>query len=49
MSDEPLAGQMVPGEPIAIDGGWRVRETDDYYVDVLQMMFGNWRPGTLLW
>lgn len=43
MSDEPLAGQMVPGEPIAIDGGWRVRETKDYYVDVMTMAFGNKR------
>jgi hypothetical protein len=30
-------------EPTPIEGGWRVRETDRYWVDVLVMMGGNTR------
>jgi hypothetical protein len=29
--------------PQQIHGGWRVKETDHYWVDVLAMMFGNTR------
>lgn len=31
------------GTPQQIHGGWRVRETERYYVDILVMMFGNTR------
>lgn len=30
-------------EPVRIDGGWRVRETGHYWIDVMVMMFGNTR------
>jgi hypothetical protein len=29
--------------PQRIDGGWRVRETQKYFVDVMLMMYGNLR------
>lgn len=29
--------------PVVVDGGWRVRETDRYFVDVMVMLFGNLR------
>jgi hypothetical protein len=28
-------------EPIAVDGGWRVAETDTHYIDVLVMLFNH--------
>lgn len=27
---------LIPGEPVVIEGGWRVRETGRYFVDVMR-------------
>lgn len=43
MSSEIRLTEPIIDSPVATEDGWRVRETDRYFVDVLKMMFGNLR------